>query len=147
MYGKRKAHMIEVLTAELLVLKNKHQYIQDTLNDEVDLRRKTRQQISELLSSRGYDVIDDDKDFKYLTKLAMDSVTEENVAKLSKQYAEKQNQLSALEATTIEQMWTEELDALEVEYTKHRETLRLANASDGGAPKKKKVVLKKKSKA
>jgi hypothetical protein len=34
------------------------------------------------------------------------------------------------------------LDALDAEYVKHRETLRLANASDGG-PKKKKVVLKK----
>jgi len=146
-YQKRKAHMIKVLEAELLVLKNKHKYIQDTLNDEVDLRRKTKLQINEMLTERGYDVIDDDSDFKYLTKLAMDSVTEENVAKLSKQYADKQIQLTELEATTVEQMWTAELDALDAEYVKHRETLRLANASDGGAPKKKKVVLKKKSKA
>lgn len=147
MYQKRKAHMIAGLTAELLVLKNKHKYIQDTLNDDVDLRRKTKQQITEMLTGRGYDVIDDDSDFKYLTKLAMDSVTEENVAKLAKQYADKQVQLTELEATTVEQMWTSELDALDAEYVKHRETLRLANASDGGAPKKKKIVLKKKSKA
>jgi DNA topoisomerase II len=147
MYQKRKAHMIAGLTAELLVLKNKHKYIQDTLNDDVDLRRKTKQQITEMLTGRGYDVIDDDSDFKYLTKLAMDSVTEENVAKLAKQYADKQAQLTELEATTVEQMWTSELDALDAEYVKHRETLRLANASDGGAPKKKKIVLKKKSNA
>ena len=146
-YQKRKAHMIGVLKAELLVLKNKHKYIQDTLNDKVDLRRKTKQQITEMLTGRGYDVIDDDDDFKYLTKLAMDSVTEENVSKLAKQYADKQTQLAELEATTVEQMWTGELDALDAEYVKHRETLRVANASDGGAPKKKKVVLKKKSKA
>ena len=127
--------------------KNKHKYIQDTLNDDVDLRRKTKQQITEMLTGRGYDVIDADSDFKYLTKLAMDSVTEENVTKLAKQYADKQAQLTELEATTVEQMWTSELDALDTEYVKHRETLRLANASDGGAPKKKKIVLKKKSNA
>lgn len=154
MYAKRKAYLIKELGAELLVLKNKHRYIQDTLNDDVDLRRKTRQQIGEMLTERGYDVIDGDTDFKYLTKMTMDCVTEENVAKLSKQYADKQTQLVELEATTVEQMWTSELDALDTEYAKHRETLRLANAvvvsaASGAQPKKavKKLVVLGKKKA
>jgi DNA topoisomerase II len=144
MYGKRKEYLLKQLTNELIVLKNKHTYIQDVLNGDVDLRRKKRQEITDLLISRNYDVLDNDTDFKYLTKMAMDSVTEENVDKMANQHHDKQEQLTQLEATTIEQMWLSELQELETEYSKHREQLRLANT--GEKNKKKVKVIKSKLK-
>ena len=48
----------------------------------------------------------------------MDSVTEENVEKLLKEKGTKEQELAALEGKPVEAIWTEELDALLVEYGK-----------------------------
>ena len=142
--------MVNQLRQELKILHNKHKYIQDVLNGDVDLRRKKKPEITEMLVSRKYDMIDDDTDFKYLTKMSMDSVTEENVEKLASQYTQKQKELAAVESTTIQRMWMNELDALRDEYQRHREILyRSINAEDTKGKSKsgtKKVLIKKKSK-
>lgn len=139
-YGERKKSMLEQIQRDLLILTNKHRYIQSTLNGDIDLRRKKRTEITEMLMSHGFDMLDADTDYKYLTRMAMDSVTDENVEKLSKQYNEKQRELEILQATTIEQMWLNELEELSLEYTKHREQLRVATDSE---TKKKMIVQKK----
>ena len=36
-----------------------------------------------MLEAKGYDKLDNDEEYKYLVKMPMDSVTEENVDKLS----------------------------------------------------------------
>ena len=55
----------------------------ETLSGAVDLRRKTGIQVHGLLQARGYEKIDDD--YKYLTKMPMNSVTDENVAAIIKE--------------------------------------------------------------
>ena len=150
MYDTRKKYMVNQLRQELKILHNKHKYIQDVLNGDVDLRRKKKPEITEMLVSRKYDMIDDDTDFKYLTKMSMDSVTEENVEKLASQYTQKQKELAAVESTTIQRMWMNELDDLREEYQRHRDILyRSINAEDTKGKSKsgtKKVLIKKKAK-
>jgi predicted RNA-binding protein Jag len=51
----------------------------------------------------------------------MDSVTEENVAKILKEHGDKVVELETVKSRTIEQMWSGELDALTLEYAKYRE--------------------------
>ena len=63
-----------------------------------------------MLEEKGYDK--KDEDYKYLVKMPMDSVTEENVAKLMKEFEENQQHLNKLQKTTKHQMWIEDLDAL-----------------------------------
>jgi DNA topoisomerase-2 len=77
--------------------------------------------VNQLLLQKKYDVIDDDTDFKYLVKLPMDSVTEENVAKLLKEHGDKALELELVKTKTIQQMWTDELETLSSEYAKYRE--------------------------
>lgn len=139
LYVERKEFMIKQLERELIVLSNKHRYILGTLDGEIDLRRKKRSEITEMLTSKKFDMIDDDEDYKYLTKMSMDSVTEENVEKLSRQYNDKKHELEVLKDTTTEQMWSKELDELYAEYTNHRRQLQLSN---GGSSEKKKVTKK-----
>ena len=139
LYVERKEFMIKQLERELIVLSNKHRYILGTLDGEIDLRRKKRSEITEMLTSKKFDMIDDDEDYKYLTKMSMDSVTEENVEKLSRQYNDKKHELEVLKDTTTEQMWSKELDELYAEYTNHRRQLQL---STGGSSEKKKVTKK-----
>jgi DNA topoisomerase II len=134
-YGKRKDALIAALRKELMVLSNRARYITELLEDTIDLRRKTNKQLVELLKERKYDSMDaqsgDEKGedgssgqgqgYKYLLKLPMDSVSEENVKKLLNEKEKKEAELSELSSKTVEQMWLKDLEELEVEYNKFME--------------------------
>jgi len=93
------------------------------------------------LNNKNYDIMDNDADYKYLTKMTMDSVTEENVNKLFDERENKSAELSVIKSTTINQMWSGELDNMRVEYLEYKEQRqRLMD----GCEAKKKVVVKKK---
>jgi len=80
------------------------------------LRKKTGKQVLELLTGRGF--VEIEGDYSYLIKMPMDSVTEENVAKILKEKADTENELAILKATTLEQIWMKELDVFEAKYGK-----------------------------
>ena len=121
-YAKRKAYLVDNLRQLLVKLSNRAKYILETLEGVVDLRKKTAQQVQELLSGRGYIVLEGD--YKYLTKMPMDSVTQENVAQIMKEKGDAEKELETLLNTTIEQMWLHELGVFEVEYGKYAQNRR-----------------------
>ena len=121
MYQVRKNYLIMAITEELLLLSNKVKYIKEVLEGTVDLRRKKKDEVSAMLLEKGYNVIDEDADFKYLTKLPMDSVSQENVEKLENDHQNKMVELDNVKATTIQQMWLKELVVLETEYLHYKE--------------------------
>jgi DNA topoisomerase-2 len=140
MYGTRKAYMIDALEKELVLLSNKAKYIKENLDGTIDLRKKKREQVIELLKSKGYDNIDGDEEYKYLVKMPMDSVTEENVDKLLKDKGSKEFELETIRNTTINKMWVSEIDNLREQYVEYKtERSRLMS---GEETKKKKVVSK-----
>lgn len=141
LYQKRKDYMIKALESELVLLSNKAKYIQENLNGTIDLRKKTKSQVIQMLEEKDYDKIENDDEYKYLTKMPMDSVTEENVDKLRKDKGNKEAELKTIRGITINQMWLSELDNfkdLYIEYKEDRE--RLMNGES--CKPKKKVVSK-----
>ena len=121
LYGVRKLHLIDVMTRDLTVLSNKARYVQELLDDTIDLRRKKKEQVVEMLAAKEYAVIDEDAEYKYLTKMSMDSVTEENVAKMMEERNRKADALELVKAKSTVAMWGEELIELEREYGRYRE--------------------------
>jgi DNA topoisomerase-2 len=119
-YDNRRDYLIENVEQELMVLSNKTKYIQELLNGTIDLRNKKKQEIIDMLIENDYDTIDKDDDFKYLVKMPMDSVSEENIERLNKERANKLSELDVLKSTTIQQMWLSELKMLENEYTEYQ---------------------------
>jgi len=115
-YDKRKAYQIQILMSELVVLSNKARYIQEILNDTLDLRKKKTREIVEILENKGYDKIDGDEDYKYLVKMPMDSVSEENVEKIMNETGNKEMELDKLKTKDIKTIWSEELTLLLNEY-------------------------------
>ena len=115
-YQKRKEALICAMEQLLVRLSNRARYILETLSGDVDLRKKTGKQVFELLSGRGF--VELEGDYSYLIKMPMDSVTEENVAKILKEKADTENELAVLKATTLEQIWMKELDVFEAKYGK-----------------------------
>ena len=142
MYQKRKNFMIIALEKELVLLSNKAKYITENLEGTIDLRKKKREEVIEMLKNKQYAIIDDDKDFKYLTKMTMDSVTEENIEKLFKEKGEKEKELEIIKTTSINQMWITELDSLKSLYLEYKDCRQ--RLMDGGGENEK-VKLKKKN--
>jgi DNA topoisomerase-2 len=139
MYQMRKDYLIDEIQRSLILLDNKARYIQENLNGTIDLRKKKREEVNKMLTDKGYDMVNEDEDYKYLTRMPMDSVTEENVKKLMDEQEKKNKELIDIQNTTIPEMWLHELILLEEEYISFKgEKDRMMDSS---------VILKKKTKS
>ena len=139
MYKERKDYMIDAIEKELILLSNKAKYIKENLDGTIDLRKKKKEQVIEMLELKGYDKLENDEDYKYLVKMPMDSVTEENVEKLLNDKSNKETELEQIKNTTINKMWLNELNNLRELYIEYKAERARAMS---GEEKKKKVVSK-----
>ena len=132
---------------ELIVLSNKAKYIQELLEGTIDLRKKNKEQINLLLQNKNYDILDNDVDYKYLKKMPMDSVSEEEVEKLMKQKSEKQKEYEMIKEKTNYKIWQEELEELKIIYQQYKESRMFTQNNEGKKiktnKKKNKLKLKK----
>ena len=119
-YIERKQYQLNVLKEEANLLSNKARFINEILNDEIDLRRKTKEKVVEILTSKKYDKLENDEEYKYLVRLPMDSVTEENYMKLMKEKESKMMELNILSKKDIKSIWLEELDNLLASYQAYK---------------------------
>lgn len=121
-YNMRKEFLIAKLGKELVVLSNKARYIQDTLDDKIDLRKRSKQEIESMLEEMGFDRGDSnphtEKNFNYLVKMSMDSVSKENVERIMKEYGDKEAELDVVTNASVEQTWLQELASLKIAYKK-----------------------------
>jgi DNA topoisomerase-2 len=142
LYQKRKDYLIGALTQDLMLLSNKSRYITELLEGTVDLRRKKKEEVVQMLKDKKYNIVNQDDEYKYLVKLPMDSVTEENVARLNKEHCDKVAELDYVKHTSTSQMWLKELDVLEKEYSKYREARENADKVVGKVISEKKKIKK-----
>ena len=126
-------------------LSNRARYILAVLDGSVDLRRKTNEEVTTLLESAKYDLMEGG-DYKYLTKMPMDSVTEENAEKLFSEYSEKYAEIETIRNKTIMKMWSSELEVLEQEYIIYKKERNRSCLKEGGQCKDKIKTKKTKSK-
>jgi DNA topoisomerase-2 len=123
-YRKRKEYLVADMEKKLVRLSNRARYIQETLAGTIDLRRKTAEQVTQLLSGLKFALVEGD--YKYLIKMPMDSVTQENVESIMKEKENTEKELAVLKATPLEKIWLNELDVLDTKYDvykKHREEI------------------------
>jgi len=149
LYVKRKEYQMKKLADQLVKLSNKARFIQEQIVEPptLVLRKKKKQEVIELLKSKNYDIIDNDNEFKYLRAMPIDSVEEENVAKLLNEKGIKEAELGILKNKSIEQMWQEELVELTKQYNIYRNA-RIKRASGTVVkkirkPRKKLIKIKK----
>ncbi len=143
-YRKRKEYLVEDMRRLLMKLSNRARYILGVLDDSIELRKKSGEQVTAMLESKGFDKLDGD--YKYLVKMPMDSVTNENVQIILKEKEETEKKLDVLIKTSVEKMWIGELDVLEKEYAKYkgyREKLQKPEGQSGGGVKGGKVLIRK----
>jgi DNA topoisomerase-2 len=139
LFQVRKNYLIAALTKELLLLSNKVRYIKELLEGTIDLRKKKKEEVILLLKGKEYDMMDDDEEYKYLVKMPMDSVTEENIKKLEKDHSDKILELAFVESQSPQAMWLTELTALEKEYLVYKEERQRLSLGLASVNKKKTV--------
>jgi DNA topoisomerase II len=140
LYKKRKDALIVEMRSTLEKLSMRSKYIQDNLSGKIDLRKKTAVEVTQLLESLNYMKIEGD--YKYLIKMPMDSVTQENVDKIMKEKTTMESELETLIQTSLEQLWLHELLVLEKEYNLYREGRIQIQKGSLSSEKKKSVVKK-----
>ena len=117
-YQKRKDHQIATMEEDVNLLQNKSKFIMENIKGTIDLRNKKKTVIIEMLTEKGYDKLDGEKydpDYKYLLKMPMDSLTEENFNKMCQDKDNKITELEKLKSTAIEHMWLSELEELKTQ--------------------------------
>lgn len=117
-YQKRKDHQIATMEEDVNLLQNKSKFIMENIKGTIDLRNKKKTVIVEMLTEKGYDKLDGEKydpDYKYLLKMPMDSLTEENFNKMCQDKDNKITELEKLKSTAIEHMWLSELEELKTQ--------------------------------
>ena len=119
-YVKRKKYQIKNLEYETKKLTNKARFILEQCEDIIDLRKKKKNEVIELLKSRNYDVIDEDNEYKYLRTMRIEQVEEENMQKLLKEKDNKMKELEILKKTSEKTIWKKELKELSKQVEKYR---------------------------
>ncbi len=114
-YEQRKQSMLTKLRNDLEILTNRTRYIQEQLDDTLDLRRQKRETLIATLQSKGYAARDGG--YEYLLKMPMDCVTDEKVASLLAERDLKQHEHDDLLKTGSAKLWMRDLDTLEKTYT------------------------------
>ena len=110
-YVDRKEHELRSMRTAMVRASNKVAYIQGVLDDSIDLRRKSSADIESSLAAAGLEKLEGS--FAYLVKMPMDSVSEENVARLLSEHSELKHRIDGLDRMSPEDMWASDLDGLE----------------------------------
>ncbi|KAJ1436418.1 DNA topoisomerase [Ochromonadaceae sp. CCMP2298] len=135
-YDRRKAHHEAKLQDEWEKLDNKARFITALINEDLVVSNRTRQVMLQTLSDEGYKPFEDkgekddkgegegededeegpkvSKGFDYLLNMKIWALTREKAVELYKLRDAKREELDILQAKTAEELWGEDLDALEV---------------------------------
>ena len=115
-YEKRKMYLTKKLESELALLKAKVRFIEEYINGKLDINRKTRDYINDLLEKSGYPKFgyedSEVKSYDYLVRMQIVSLTGEKITELNKQRDEKQRELNNIKSKTEKDLWKDDLQKI-----------------------------------
>jgi DNA topoisomerase-2 len=142
-YAARKASMLAQLRLKAHKLENKARFIKERLAKTLELGGLKKDAVVQLMRQRQYQEL---PDFDYLLGMSFWQETREAADRLQADALQAGRDVAALEATPEQQLWTQDLDALEAEYARFVSRKRAAmtdeedgEAKDGGAARKRKA--------
>jgi DNA topoisomerase-2 len=133
-YGKRKVMLVGKLEREQRMLSNKARFVEEVCSGSLVVSNRKRNDLLGDLQARGYDTFLNDakktdettesegdeisdsdlgKGYDYLLGMKIWSLTFEKAEKIRAELAEKTVELEALRATSPEQLWLNDLDAVD----------------------------------
>ena len=139
-YYKRKQYQLKILNKTFKKLSAKAKFILDIINDVIKIMNveddKLISRLEELkypkLSEKDIDIdsfddqfdnIDNSKNYNYLLKMPVNSLTKNNLEKLKKNAENIENEINILKETPIYKIWYKELTEVKEEYNKYKTEL------------------------
>ena len=113
-YESRRTHLIKCLDNELLILNSKIRFINEYMNGDLDINRKTKSFIIQLLEDKKYPKIASNDSlsepgFDYLIRMQLISLSFEKIKELESERDSKQIQLNILKSKTDKELWKDDL--------------------------------------
>ena len=142
-YETRRTQEIARLERELVEFDAKARFLLALLEDRMDLRRRTDEEIVAALQSENLPPLDNLEEpesvdsYEYLLRMRMDRVKASAVEDARKHVESAQLVLDALKATTAANLWLRDLDSFEKAWSALRDS---REAAQSGAPLRKAEV-------
>lgn len=114
-YEKRRKSAIKKLESEIRHLKNKAKFVNDVVNDKIDIRNAKKDDLEKCLSN--YDKFQDSYD--YLLKMPVDSLTYDKIMELEKTIDNRKKELDNLKNATASDLWMEDIKKFEKIWNKN----------------------------
>jgi DNA topoisomerase-2 len=123
LYVKRKAYVERVLKNEMDILFYKVKFIDDVIKDKIILKKQTEDEVIQQLETREYlklstnvNASDEEKNYDYITKMALFSLTLNRVEKLKKELEEKKKEYDEYLNMSEKDIWKKEIKEFLTEY-------------------------------
>jgi DNA topoisomerase II len=115
-YQARKVYMVKKLKREFDILDAKRKFIKEYVEGTLDINRKSKDYIIELLTKRGYPTFAenerDTKDYEYLLRIPIGNLSMDKIKELENQLQKKKDELDYYKTKTREELWNIDLDNL-----------------------------------
>lgn len=111
-YYKRRVWIIERLKAEVKILRNKTRFIREYIDNVIDINKRRKVEIIDILYKNKYDKYNDTYD--YLLNMPIYSMSLEKIEELNKQCKQKEDELQIYKKRTPEELWSIDLDNLKL---------------------------------
>ena len=102
-YIKRQKNLVSTLEKELNIINSKIRFVNDIIEDKIEVFRKKIDHIYKQLEDKGYYKID--SSYKYLTDMQIHSFTEETVEKLSCKQKEINERYTRIKNYKLKDFW------------------------------------------
>ena len=109
-YQKRKDYLTKKYRDELIILNSKIRFVTEYIDKIIDINRKSKLFITNLLKDRKYP--DQEGGYDYLLNLPVYSFTEEKIEALNKQVKNKQAEIDYITNKTDKELWRVDLEEL-----------------------------------
>lgn len=124
-YNKRKEYLINKIEKIVDVLTNKIKFINNIIDDKINIFKKPKKKIVEILKENDFkpdsDIsLSENNKFDYLIKMSIENFTIEKIKELEIKKEELEKELKDLKLKTIENIWIGELEELKNYYLKTR---------------------------
>ena len=138
-YVKRKAHQLESLKSELVIVNARVKFIEEFISGSIVISNKSKKELLEQLEEKEYPLVEDSYD--YLIKMPIYNLTKERIEDLRKDRDSKMDDYTKLEGKTIKEIYIGELDEFLKSY---KVFLKVRESESESFGDKKKIIKKKK---
>lgn len=152
-YVRRRESILRDIADRILVASNRYRFILAQVENKLDLRRKSDEEVAALMREGGYtwraaEPSDDVEaapgleGWKYLLSMQVRSFTQKRLEELAKEVEELQAERADIEGKTGDDLWLEDLDRFEEAYValERERNRKRADAPKAAASAKRPVV-------